>query len=64
MPCAGAVCTTPARKVPTVSCRTEQHDEISKHPTARQALIDLVAHAVARQIPAALALQERIRERF
>lgn len=43
---------------------TEHADELSGNPPARQALIDLVAHAVAKQIPAALALQERIRARF
>jgi hypothetical protein len=39
----------------------EDADELTKNPTARQALIDLTAHAVARQLPRALALQERVR---
>jgi hypothetical protein len=42
----------------------EHSDELSANPPARQALIDLVAHAAAKQISAALALQERIRARF
>jgi hypothetical protein len=36
--------------------------EISKSETARQALLDLSAHAASRQLPAALALQERVRK--
>lgn len=40
----------------------EDADELTKNPTARQALVDLTAHAVARQLPRALALQERVRK--
>jgi hypothetical protein len=43
---------------------TEHSDEIGKDVKSRQALIELVAHAVVRQIPAALTLQERVRKRF
>lgn len=39
----------------------ENADELTKNPAARQALVDLTAHAVARQLPRALALQERVR---
>jgi hypothetical protein len=39
----------------------EDAGELTKNPSARQALIDLTAHAVARQLPRALALQERVR---
>jgi hypothetical protein len=39
----------------------EDADELTKNPAARQALLDLTAHAVARQLPRALALQERVR---
>jgi hypothetical protein len=39
----------------------EDADELTKNPAARQALVDLTAHAVARQLPRALALQERLR---
>lgn len=42
----------------------EHIDQISKDPKSRQALVDLVAHAVARQVPTALALQERMRISF
>ena len=35
-----------------------------KDPEVRQALLDLVAHAVSRQLTAAQALQERIRRMF
>lgn len=39
----------------------EQHlDEISKSPDARAELLQLVAYVVARQLPAALVLQEKI----
>jgi hypothetical protein len=41
---------------------TENAAEVSKDEPARQALLELVAHAVSRQFPAALALQERIRK--
>jgi hypothetical protein len=42
-----------------------QHaEEVSKNDKAREALLQLVAHAVSRQLPAALALQERIRRHF
>jgi hypothetical protein len=36
--------------------------EISNNETARQALLDLSAHAASRHLPAALALQERVRK--
>jgi hypothetical protein len=39
----------------------EDPDELAKHPAARQALVELTAHAVARQLPRALPLQERVR---
>ena len=39
----------------------EDADELTKNLAARQALVDLTAHAVARQLPRALALQERVR---
>ncbi|WP_441231922.1 hypothetical protein AB7828_29560 [Tardiphaga sp. 215_C5_N2_1] len=39
----------------------EDADELMKNPAVRQALIDLTAHAVARQLPRALALQEHVR---
>ena len=38
----------------------EDTDELAKNPAARQALVVLIAHAVARQLPRALALQERV----
>lgn len=38
----------------------EHAEEISNEPKTRQALIDMVAHAVALQISAAFALQERV----
>lgn len=41
---------------------TEHAADISKIADARQALLELVAHAVSRQLPAALALQERARK--
>ena len=40
---------------------TENTAEISKSEAARRALLELVAYAVSRQLPAALALQERTR---
>lgn len=40
---------------------TEHIHEVAKDRDAREALLDLTAFAVSRQIPAALALQERIR---
>ena len=39
-----------------------ENAEVSKDEPARQALLELVAHAVSRQFPAALALQERVRK--
>jgi hypothetical protein len=36
--------------------------EIFKNEQARQALLDLTAHAASRQLPAALTLQERVRQ--
>jgi hypothetical protein len=39
----------------------EDADELPKNPAARQALVVLTAHAVARQLPRALSLQERVR---
>jgi hypothetical protein len=39
----------------------EDADELAKIPAARQALVELTAHAVARQLPRALPLQERVR---
>jgi hypothetical protein len=39
----------------------EDAAELTKNSAARQALVDLTAHAVARQLPRALALQERVR---
>jgi hypothetical protein len=38
----------------------EHSAELSNAQRARQALLDLVAHAVSRQLTAAQALQERI----
>ena len=38
--------------------------ELSRDARARQALLDLAAHAVSRQLTAALALEERIRRLF
>jgi hypothetical protein len=43
---------------------SEHAAELSRDDKARQALLDLAAHAVARQLTAALALQERIRRLF
>jgi hypothetical protein len=43
---------------------SEHADELSRDSNARQALFDLTAHAVSRQLTAALALQERIRRLF
>jgi hypothetical protein len=40
---------------------SEDGAELSRDDKARQALLDLAAHAVSRQLTAALALQERIR---
>ena len=42
---------------------SEHAAELSQHK-ARQALLDLVAHAVSRQLPAALVLQERAQRLF
>jgi hypothetical protein len=42
----------------------EHAAELSRHNKARQALLFLVAHAVSRQLPAALALQERVQRLF
>jgi ABC-type transport system involved in cytochrome c biogenesis ATPase subunit len=39
----------------------EDADELAKNPAARQALVELTAHAVARQLPRSLPLQERVR---
>jgi hypothetical protein len=39
----------------------EDADELGKNLAARQALVELTAHAVARQLPRALPLQERVR---
>ena len=36
---------------------------LAQHEKARQALLELAAHAVSRQLTAALVLQERIRRR-
>jgi hypothetical protein len=41
---------------------SENAAEASKSEPARQAFLELVAHAVSRQLPAALALQERVRK--
>jgi hypothetical protein len=43
---------------------SEHAAELSRHQKARQALLDPVAHAVSRQLPAALALQERVQRLF
>jgi hypothetical protein len=43
---------------------SEHVTELSKDEPARQALLDLVAHAVSLQLTAAQALQERIRRLF
>ena len=43
---------------------SEHAAELSRHRNARQAMLDLVAHAVFRQLPAALALQERVQRLF
>ena len=40
---------------------SEPAGELSRDDRARQALLDLAAHAVSRQLTAALTLQERIR---
>ena len=39
----------------------EDADELAKNSVARQALVELTAHAVARQLPRGLPLQERVR---
>jgi hypothetical protein len=39
----------------------EDAEELARNPAARQALVELTAHAVARQLPRALPLQERVR---
>jgi len=39
----------------------EDADGLAKNPAARQSLVELTAHAVARQLPRALPLQERVR---
>jgi hypothetical protein len=39
----------------------EDSDELLKNSTARQALLELTAHAVARQLPRSMPLQERVR---
>jgi hypothetical protein len=39
----------------------EDVDELAKNPAARQALVELTAHAVARQLSRGLPLQERVR---
>jgi hypothetical protein len=41
---------------------SENAAEVSKSGPARRALLELVAHAVSRQLPTALALQERVRK--
>lgn len=41
---------------------SEHLTEIVRHDHTRQALVDLSAHAVSRQLTTALALQERIRQ--
>jgi hypothetical protein len=43
---------------------SEHTAELSQDDKARQALLDLAAHAVSRQLTAALALQERIRRHY
>jgi len=43
---------------------SEHAAELARNGKARQALLDLAAHAVSRQLTAALALQERIRRVF
>jgi hypothetical protein len=43
---------------------SEHAAELPQDDKARQALLDLTAHAVSRQLTAALALQERIRRLF
>jgi hypothetical protein len=43
---------------------SEHAAELSKNDKSRQALFDLAAHAVSRQLTAALTLQERIRKGF
>jgi hypothetical protein len=40
---------------------SEHPEELVKNTSARQALVELVAHGVSRQLPTALALQERVR---
>lgn len=40
---------------------SEDAEQIAKDENARQALLELIGHAVTRQLPAALALQERAR---
>ena len=42
----------------------EHAAELARDDSVRQALLDLSAHAVSRQLTAALALQERIRRVF
>jgi hypothetical protein len=41
---------------------TENAEDVARDDSARQALLELVAHAVSRQFAAALALQERVRK--
>jgi hypothetical protein len=43
---------------------SEHVAELARDGKARQMLLDLAAHAVSRQLTAALALQERIRRLF
>ena len=43
---------------------SERPAELARDANARQALLDLSAHAESRQLTAALALQERIRRLF
>lgn len=43
---------------------TESLTEIAKDESARRALLQLIGHAVGRQLPAALALQERTKEQL
>ena len=43
---------------------SEHPTELARDDNARQALLDLSAHAVSRQLTAALALQARIRRLF
>jgi hypothetical protein len=43
---------------------SEHAAELARHHNARQTLLDLIAYAVSRQLPAALALQERVQRLF